>query len=287
MRADRGIGWSLSGFELSGTDPDGVVWLVQDVEGWDDMAGATGGVIPKDYDDGGRMQPVFLEPPSLVLKVRILAPTTEKLLAAKAAMQAAVPVRTPAPLVQSEGGRLKHRRVLQEGRPSFKRINEFIIDASVQLVAPDTRIFSGAGVPWYSYTAEARLPVTTGGLQVGALQVGAGTPLQVTANTVSGSITLTNAGNAEPPVKLLITNAVNPSISDQAGQRMDLAITVGAGQTLEVDLDRKTVKLNGVNRRNALNGPWLVPAAGAVLQFNAKTYNAAARMVAQWSDAWR
>jgi len=287
MRLDRGIGWSLNGFDLSGTDLDGVRWLVKDVEGWDDPASTKGGVTQNPFSDGGWLEPTFLEPPSLVLKARLLARTRAEAIRAKDAFKAAIPVRALAPLVLVDAGVIKHRMVKQEGRPSVKQVSDHHVEMSVQLVAPDARVLSGDGATGYTYTAEARLPVTTGGLQVGALQVGAGTPLQVAANTVSGSITLTNAGNAEPPVKLLITNAVNPSISDQTGQRMDLAITVGAGQTLEIDLDRKTVKLNGVNRRNALTGPWLVPAAGTVLQFNAKTYNAAARMVAQWSDAWR
>jgi hypothetical protein len=88
-------------------------------------------------------------------------------------------------------------------------------------------------------------------------------------------------------VTVLLTDVVNPSIVDAAGVRMDFSLTVGPGQFLEVDLDKKTVKLNGVNRRNALSGPWITPAAGTELKFNASSYNANARMTVQWSDAWR
>jgi hypothetical protein len=282
MRLDHGIGWSLNGFDLSGTDPAGVRWLVKDVDGWDDPASTKGGVVQNDYADGGWVEPTFLEPPSLVAKVRLLAPTRPESIRAREAFKAIIPVRTLAPLVLTDGGVVRHRMVKQEGKPSIKQVSDHHVDISLQLVAPDVRILSGDGTAKFTYSASTGLPKTSGGQQVG-IQA----PFQIAATVTSGTVVITNAGNAKPPVKVLITGpVVNPAIS-AGGVRMDFVITVDVGQTLEVDLDKKTVKLNGVNRRSTLSGQWITPAAGTVLKFNASTPNDAALMTVQWSDAWR
>jgi hypothetical protein len=283
MRAIAGVGWSLNGFDLTGTDAAGTEWEVTSgTEGWDDPAGTSSGVVPNDYADGGHLEPTFLEPPSLVLKGRIRTAGRGASLRAMAELKAAIPVRALGPLAYLEEGVLKHRKVKQEGKPNFKRLAEHLTDYSIQLVAPDVRVFSGDGSAGFTYTDTTALPETTGGLQLPA-QV----PFQIAATVTSGSVVIRNAGDARPPVKVLIQGpAVNPSIIADDGSRMSFALTVGTGQTLEVDLDRKTVKLNGVNRRNALTGAWIVPRAGTELKFNATTYNTTARMTVQWSDAW-
>lgn len=281
MQLDHGIGWSLNGFDLSGTDLAGARWLVKDVEGWDDPASAKGGVSQNVYADGGWVGPTFLEPSSLVLKARILAPTRRVSVGARDSFKAIIPVRALAPLVLMDCGVLKHRMVKQEGKPSVRQVSDYHVDISLQLVAPDPRMLSGDGTAGYTHEAQTALPVSTGGLQLGAAL-----PLTLSAAMATGSILITNAGDARPPVKILLTNVTDPVISDGETQ-MRLGITVGAGQTLEVDLDARTVKLNGVSRRNALAGGWIVPAAGTQLTFNAPTHNASARMTARWSDAWR
>ncbi|MFM9430067.1 phage distal tail protein [Arthrobacter sp. MP_2.3] len=283
MRLDHGIGWSLNGFDLSGTDPAGVRWLVKDVEGWDDPAGAVGGVVQKDYADGGWLEPTLLAPPSLVAKVRLLAPTRESSIRARDEFKSIIPVRLLAPLVLSDGGLVRHRRVKQEGKPSIKQASDHLVEMSVQLVSPDVRIFSGDGTAPFTYSASTGLPDTAGGWQLPAQA-----PLQVAAAVSSGSVVVSNAGDAVPPVKVRIKGPVtNPSITANDGGRMNFALTLSSGQTLEVDLDRRTVKLNGVNRRNTLSGPWIIPQTGTELKFNASTYNTTARMTVQWSDAWR
>lgn len=282
MRTRAGVGWSLNGLDLTGADGDGTEWTVTDCEGWDDPAGTSGGVAPNTYRDGGHLEPTFYEPPSLVLKYRILTSGREATVAAIARAKAAIPVRTLGALVYTEAGLLRHRMVKQEGKPTFKRVAEHITDVTIQLEAPDHRILSGDGTSEYTHTSSTGLPQTSGGLQVEALRA----PFQITAATVSGSVTITNAGDEQPPTRLLLTNVVDPVIEASDGTVMPFSITVTAGQTLEVDLDARTVKLNGVNRRSSLRGKWIVPAGGMELKFNASTYNANARMTARWSDAW-
>jgi hypothetical protein len=283
MRVVNGYGVSLNGFDLAGLDEFGVSWKINALEGWDDMPGSTGKSIQKEYSDGGWVDEAFLEPLSLRALGRIYAPDRPLATAALGRLKRVVPVRSLRPLAVMSDGLLRHRMVRVEGKPKFPPTTDQHIAIDLQLSAPDPRIFSGDGAAGYTYSASTALPQTSGGVQVGVLQA----PFQVTADTVSGSVLITNQGDATPPVKVLITNAVNPSISTADGQRMSFALTVGSNQTLEVDLDRKTVKLNGVNRRNSLSGQWITPKAGTELNFNASTYNATARMTVQWSDAWR
>lgn len=142
-------------------------------------------------------------------------------------------------------------------------------------VNTSSRTFAWDGAPGNSLSTMS----STGGLQV---------PFQIVATVVSGSVTLTNGGNARPPVLVTFTGPVtNPVLRSSDGGVMRFNIVLSAGQQLAVDLDAKTVKLNGVNRRNALVGSWIVPAAGMELRFDADSYNPDALMTVQWSDAWR
>ncbi|POH58924.1 hypothetical protein [Arthrobacter glacialis] len=172
MRLDHGIGWSLDGFDLSGTDPAGVRWLVEDVENWDSPPSSTGAVNQNEFADGGRVEPTFLESHPMVIKGYLLAAgfplLTGRALAkaAAAAFKAAIPVRQTAPLVLSDGGVVCHRMVQQEGKPDVRMVSNYQFDISVQIVAPDPRKLGGDGSTPYQHQQSAFLPSTTGGLQL-------------------------------------------------------------------------------------------------------------------------
>lgn len=283
MQVVNGVGTTLAGFELSGVDAAGVSWKVNDIEAWDDLPGTTGQSYQQAYGDGAWVDEAFWEAQPLRLLGRIYAPDRASAADALSRLKAAVPMRSPRPLVVSSDGLVRHRMVRLEGKPKFPPVTDQFIRFDIQLTDPLGRLLSGDGTTGFTHSAVTSLPVVTGGLVVDGLQA----PFQVVATAAAGSVTVTNGGNARPPVAVLLTNVVNPTITADDGQVMRFAITVGAGQTLEVDLDAKTVKLNGVNRRNTLSGGWIVAADGTELSFNASTYNATARMTVRWSDAWR
>jgi len=293
MRLDRGIGWSLNGFDLSGTDPDGVRWLVKDVENWDDPANTKGGVTQKEYGDGGWVGPTYLEPPSLVLKARLLAPTRAAAIRARDAFKGIIPVRNLAPLVLVDGGVMKHRMVKQEGRPSIKQITDHHVDISVQLVASDVRVLAGDGSAPSFAAGPVALPTVDGGLRVappGVRYVPGGA--RIVATVRSGQIVLGTAGNATPPVLLRIRGPLPDfTITATLGDTIQVqryTEAVPAGQFVDIDLDKHLVRVNGtVSRRNKLIGPWIVPADGMTFKFDSSAQNDTASMELFASSAWR
>lgn len=282
MRTENGIGWELNGFELTGTDAEDVWWKVAAVDGWDDPPSTTGQVVQRPMGDGGSLEPAFIEPLTLVLKGRLLAPSRPVGKRAGQAFKDALPLRGLAPLVRSEDGVLSHRLVRLEGKPTLPRDHEIFAPFNIQLVAPDQRLLGGDGSSPYQFQATAFLPSTTGGLPL-PLQL----PFRIDATVVNGSVTVTVIGKAPPPVLVRINGpAVRPVIRDQDGGVMPLDISLNAGQWLDVDLDARTIKINStVNRRNLLRGAWITPRSGMVLSLDAAVYNPATSMTVFWTDA--
>lgn len=294
MRLTAGTGWALGGFDLSGVDAAGVDWLVtSDTEGVDDMPGTRGGVVDQEHADGGRVEPTYLESLSIVLRVRISAPTPESADAALEQLKAAVPVRDLAPLVHTERGRSRHRLVKQEGKPTFKRVSEYIIDASIQLAAPNPRALDGDGTGPTFTAGPVALPKVTGGLRIkppGIRLKPGGIRIKATVN--SGQILLDTEGTETPPTLLRIVGplpdfTITATLGDSI-QVQRYIEPVPAGQFLDIDLDRRLVRINGtVSRRNKLVGPWIIPAPGMVFKFDSSTHNDTASMQLFASSAWR
>ncbi|WP_139244786.1 hypothetical protein [Arthrobacter woluwensis] len=56
------------------------------------------------------------------------------------------------------------------------------------------------------------------------------------------------------------THLTNPQITDDLGNRMTFNLVLTVGQFLVIDLDKKTILLNGTaSRRTALRGSWINP----------------------------
>jgi len=295
MRTPGGSGWALNGFSTDGTDEAGVEWITtSETEGWDDMAGTRGGVVPREDGDGGRVEPTYAEPVPVVYRVRIKAPDPEAADRALDQLKAAVPVRLPAPLVYVRRGQARHRLVKQEGKPNFKRVSETIIDAAIQLVAPDWRVFGGDGSGPTFIAGPVGLPRVEGGKRISAakpLRLAPG-GMRIVAKVASGQIVLGTEGTETPPTIIRITGPV-PDFTIKATrgdtiQAQRYIEAVPAGQFLDIDLGRRTVKINGtVSRRNRLVGRWIVPAPGTVFEFTSSTYNENASMAITATSAWR
>ena len=296
MRTPGGSGWALNGFPTDGTDESGVEWITtSDTEGWDDMAGTRGGVVPREDGDGARVEPTYLDPVPVVLRVRIKGPDPEATVRALAQLKAAVPVRLPAPLVYISRGTARHRMVKQEGKPTFKRVSETIIDAAIQLVAPDPLLFGGDGTGPTFTAGPVGLPRVEGGKRISTakpLRLTAATPLRIAAKVTSGQLALAVGGTERPPTIIRITGPL-PDFTIKANLGESIQVQryidpVPAGQFLEIDLARRTVKINGqVSRRNRLVGRWIIPAPGMVFEFTSSTYNETAAMAITATSAWR
>jgi len=111
-------------------------------------------------------------------------------------------------------------------------------------------------------------------------------------STVSDGAFVTNGGNrATPPTFTIYGPVTNPQIlNDNTGQLMKFNITLGAGETLVIRPQYKTVKLNdATNRRNALIAPvWFYLEPGQTfLRYRAESSDPTSKLIIQSRYAWR
>jgi hypothetical protein len=100
-----------------------------------------------------------------------------------------------------------------------------------------------------------------------------------------GTVSFTNAGNRPtPPILRVYGMCVNPQIVNLGtGARISLVGTIAAGDYMELDVARRTVKLNGTVARSnfydAVNSTWFeLPAGTTNLQLVAGSFDGSARL---------
>lgn len=264
-------------------DAHGVKSAFTDLVGWWDGVGSTGKAEQNAFADGAWVDEAYDQARTIIVKGSLWAESSAQARDAIARVKAAIPTNELRPLVVSDDGVVSYALVRKDGQPQFRRVSPDTVSFSIQLVAPDPRRFGGDGSASFTHTASTGLPTSTSTTSAPLTP-----PFMIDAVVSSGSATVTNAGDATPPVVVTFLGpVVNPTLRTADGGLMRFDISLDAGQTLVVDLDKRTVKINGtVNRRNVLSGAWIVPEAGTVLMFDSTTYNAAAQMTVQWSDAW-
>jgi hypothetical protein len=154
--------------------------------------------------------------------------------------------------------------------------------ATVTLDCPDARKF-GADV-----TAVTGLPSVSGGLTWPITF-----PVAWSGSQVSGSMTLTNPGDANGPVKLRIDGPVTaPAVTHlETGAALTLAtnLTVNSGDWLDIDCEARTVLYNGQASRNGYltSRGWFEFEPGAnTFTFTSSGYNATAQLTATCTPAW-
>lgn len=129
--------------------------------------------------------------------------------------------------------------VLIDWRPGSTRIFSW----SVQLVALDPRKRGSA------LTGSTSLPSSSGGLTVPVT-----VPFTISATTVTGQVALANPGNTAGPVHLRIDGPVTAPIVTHVSSGRALifssSLVLGAGQWIDVDMDRREVLENGQASRN-------------------------------------
>ncbi|WP_157374906.1 hypothetical protein [Arthrobacter alpinus] len=282
MRIVGGYGITFGGLDLQGMDEFGVSWKTNALEDWDAPPGNTTDVVQNSFSDGGWMSPGYREPKTVRIVGRLVAPDRPAARAAIYRLTRVIPSVGTAVVAVSEDGTVTHRQMKIDGAPKIPRPTDVYASFDLLLTAPASRLFSGDGSSPYQFSASVFLPFTSGGLQLSVTA-----PFSIGATVVNGSVTVTAAGDAPPPVLVRVNGpAVQPVIRDGDGDSMLLDISLDAGQWLDVDLDARTIKINStVNRRNVLRGPWIVPRAGMVLSLDAAVYDPLTSMTVFWTDA--
>lgn len=111
-------------------------------------------------------------------------------------------------------------------------------------------------------------------------------------SSVTDEVLVTNTGNRpSPPVFTINGPVTNPRIlNDTMNKEMQFNITLASGETLVVNPQNKTVKLNGsVNRRNTLLAPtWFYLAQGQnSIRYRAESSDTASYLSIRFRPAWR
>lgn len=109
---------------------------------------------------------------------------------------------------------------------------------------------------------------------------------------ISNAILAVNAGNFPTrPSARIVGPATNPSIlNSNTGARVKFALTLAAGDFLDIDFDAKTIVLNGTASRYSTltsDSTWWQLAPGlTTVQFAADTSSGATSLTFTWASAW-
>lgn len=136
--------------------------------GWWKLPGNTGEAVQHVARDGAYLTPVWQTAPRFTLSGVMNAPSRPELRAEWDRFKAGLPLRSPGPLVAIEDG-LSRYRMVRVDQPEVVPVwvTDTKLEFSVQVVSADTRLFTGAGPddPPSGF-ADARLPITEGGLRI-------------------------------------------------------------------------------------------------------------------------
>lgn len=260
-------------------DDNGVEWFVETEDGWSSGPAIRGDVTDLPGGDGGTdSNPLF--------SARVIS-LTGYATGEPAAVNAAR-LRFPSLTEAARGGVLT---VTEDGmslssivRPSgaFRadRLGGYTFRWQMQLTAPDPRKYG-----------PALEQTTTMGASTGGLAFPMAFPLAFGA-AAGGSVAIGNDGTVKSwPVVRIAGPVVNPRIlNPTTGDEFRIALTLAAGEYLDIDTAARTVLLQGTASRRALvstTGEWLpVAPGGATFTCSADTYDASALFTFAGRGAW-
>lgn len=181
-------------------------------------------------------------------------------------------------------GKVKQQALARPRRRSLPNDLAFQLGfgtAVLQLAASDPRLYAQA-----LSTGVTGLPSAAGGLTFPATF-----PLTFGAVSSANTILAVNAGNFGARPVLVMTGPVDtPTVlHTTSGRYLTFAISLAAGDTLTVDLDAKSVLLNGTaSRRSALSADsswWELAPGNNTVQYNAAA-TTASTLTMTWRSAW-
>lgn len=276
-----GMQAALGSVTLGQVDGAGVAWGLSAIQGWDSPDVRTT-YQERQADHGAWAGPTYLQARVLTITGTIAADTAATLETALEQLQAAASLSdTTLTVYESIPKQVTARR---SGRLLIERVTDRIASYSVLLTAADPRRYSTT-----LQSQSTALPSVTGGLTLPITM-----PITITATTVSGTITLANAGTiASRPVLTVTGPAPSPTIRSQRPDgtvtQLLYSDTLLAGDVLVIDCAARTVILNGqVSRRLYLSGTWpeVPPVSQLTISWSALAYDPAALLTGTCRSAW-
>jgi hypothetical protein len=272
----------LGAVPLGGVDSAGVAWGLAKLDGWDSPDVRTQ-YTDREADHGSWAGPTYLAARAITATGTITAPDLPALDTAMEQLRAAAALTDTLLTVYETTP--KQATVRRSGRVLMDPVTDRIATYSVLLTAADPRR--------YSTTLQSQstgLPSTSGGVTLPITL-----PLTITATTVSGAITLVNAGSLATRPVLTVTGPTTGGFTiiatrpDGSITQQTYTDTLLAGDVLVLDSDARTAVLNGtVSRRLYLSGTWPeIPAQSQLaLSWTCPAYDAAAMLTGTARSAW-
>lgn len=230
---------------LNAIDANGVTWVIDrdGFTGWG-TSGSSLQVVGKPRQPGGWAGLAYATPRYMALKGTVTAPTPLALNVALDSLYDAVSL-TGATFTVAEAGFTRSLTVRRSDIVDPVRQTNWRASFQFQVVAVDPRKLGASG------TGSTNLPASTGGLTVPFT-----IPFPINSTVVSGQISLTNPGNETGPVVLRIVGPctgpviTHTSSSTTTALVFSSSLSLGAGEFLLIDMDKRTALANGQSSRS-------------------------------------
>lgn len=261
----------------------GTAYMVTGISGLDDLPAVRGADLGKPADDGDYSGADYTGPRTVTVDFGIIGDSPDDYLIKRDAFAAAFTVgRAPSALLVKDSTRLVMAKVRKRAVPYVAAYHASATPAAVEFYCADPRLYDAV-----VSSATLALDVTTGGREYDlTFPLAYGTALTPTGAQVS------NIGNvAARPVVRFLGPVTSPGIENlTTGERFDLALTVESGEYVDVDMDARTVLLNGTaSRRSTVRtgSRWLTLLPGVnTLALRATAYDASSLATVTFRSTW-
>jgi hypothetical protein len=275
--------FTVDGWAGNTVDADGVEWWVTKEEGWASSPNVRLTLTDRPERDGAFDAPSYRSPRVITLEGTAVAPDRISKERAKDRFAAVLNDGSQLlPLVVTEPHVVRRAMVRLSSESKVMDMKAGAFEFSVQVTAPDPLRYSAE-----LRTATCPLPSSAGGVKFPL-----SFPLDFGPGSSGGRLSLDNAGTvATWPTWRISGPCADPVIvNTQTGEELAFQIRLAAGEVLVVDTDARTVLLQGLaSRRSAMlpHSRWFPLLRGGIdIAFRAATYDPAARLTAEWRDAW-
>lgn len=272
--------WSLGSWLGNWTDSNDVDWIVSTEEGWSSSPDLRSDIADLPGADGGSDAASLYSARQIMLSGAAVAPDPATAAAARLAFSSTLEATRGGTLSCTENGVTLSADVRLTGPVRIAQNGPYGFDFQLALTAPDPRKYAAA------VETSVGLPLAPAGLPF---------PVAFPANfgaASGGSVSVANGGTVRTwPVLRIAGRAVNPRVTNPVtGDELRLAMTVEAGQYVDIDTAARTVLLQGTASRRSVvsvSGEWLPIAPGsASLKFGADVYDASALLTVAVRSAW-
>lgn len=275
-----GLTVQLGGLRLNEVDEAGVYWYCATTDGWDSPDVRTT-VTAREADHGSWMAPVYLAERVITLAGKIMAPDMPSVDTAIAQLKAAAGLTDTVLTVFESTPR--QATVRRSGKPLMQRLNDVVVDWSVQVTAPDPRLYATT-----ESAATLGLPSVSGGLTLPVTF-----PIEFDATVIPGDAAVVNEGSLDARPTIRIDGPVSQPlvvVTGPDGTAVSLLYggDIAAGDWLELDTDAHTAYYNGAASRRALvSGDWpTLPPGQSTVSFRAGAYSPTATCTITYRSAW-